>query len=522
MAEDVKIGITTPGAQASEQALRKVAAAEQAVGREGADAGSKVKDAGSKIKDTTAIAEEHHGVLSRLVSTIKGLVGAYLGLAGVRWVLNTLREETERVDAATRKATESLRGLLAMSALKGERAEVQQKVLALATERGVAPEEMASAYYALQRGTAGMDTGRRDELMRQAAMMAKTAPGTSLEGMTKLFATIATQQPQLSPEQIGNLVSTAVERAGATPEEAAGELPVILRTARAAGVEPETAAAMFSLVGRKGGGVEASAALRAAMLAVLEPSAAKDLQKYGFPERAGLAEKLQWLGTRGGALPPEMLAGLGGRRAFEAVSLLAEPGALEKETEMMRGAVAGGGSVLEQRLRETGEEVPSQRWLEILKQAEVASQVQDIQPDELREQAVLKMREALRKKRGQGPVSRALEQGVDQFLRGVTGKVVTEFESVEESLKRVELEAGVPFEKVMEEAPEEYVPLPPGVDERIRAAHKEWWEKRRGREPVFIPPGVQQSSVIYQGGTHFHGTFEDPAGRAIPPANYYG
>ena len=316
MAEDLKTPISMPGAEKAKRDLKEIAEGQRRVGREGKEAGEKAAEG----------AEKAHGWTGRLGDKVKGLLAGYLGLQGARRMLQYLNEETAKLDQTSRQAAESFRAVLALSELKGERAETQRGVWQLAISSGRRIEEVAPAYYTLLGGTAGMDPQRRQALMQQALLMAKTDPRADLNAIVNLMSTIGMQQPGLSPQQIGNLVSQTIERAKSTPSEMAAYVPAILTTAKTGGVDPATAMAMFAFGTRRGGGVaESGTAIRAAMLGLLAPSLAlaQQLGQYGFPAGGDLMGRMAWLRRRGDELPPELVAALGGRRGLEAISGIA-------------------------------------------------------------------------------------------------------------------------------------------------------------------------------------------------------
>ena len=531
MPDDVKIGVSTPGAPEAQRQLEQVAGAERKVGAEAGRTGRAAHEGAGRA--TRGIRE--------LWGTVKGLLGAYLGLAGARRVLASLREETEAIDRATRKAVESLRAVMALSSLKGERAEVQKAIWDMAKGTGIPIEQVAPAYYTLMGGTAGMARERQMALMQQALLMAKTDPRASLEAVVGLFSTMATQQAQLSPEQIGNLVSLTIEQAKATPEEMAGYLPAILTTARAGKVDVGTAAALFSFATRAGGGAaESGTAVRAALLGLLAPSpdVAKQLAGFGYEPAAGLPEKIAWLSRAGGQLPPEMVAALGGRRGLEAIAAIAErPAEYGAEVEMMRGALAAPESLLARRMAEMYGEVPAQRYLDQIKQLDVMIEAERAKPKEMREQAVMKLKELITLRLRESPVRRGVTNWLERAARDVSGEPSTFFEATGERAARELVEEGYAPADVMEAIWSTRVEYEPGefplgwlgdpslsVEEQRRTT-KDSYRLRlenAGKRPMQAPGLGPQSSVIYYGGSHWHGSYEDPAGRVVSPANYYG
>ena len=402
MADDLKIKVSTPGARRAKKDLREVADAERKVGRAGKRAG---EESGESLKKSG-------GVIQRLTGQLKGLLAGYLGLAGAKAVLGMLRQEMEKVDDVTRRAIESMRAVMALSALRGERQEVQAAVRKMAGIAGRPLEQVAPAYYTLLGGTAGMDMARRNALMQQSLLFAKTDPRANLESIVGLFSTIGTQQPEMSPQQIGNLVSRTIEQAKSTPEEMAAYLPSILTTAQAGGAEISTAAAMFSFATRMGGGVaQSGTAVRAAMLGLLTPSPeiAGQLKGYGFQPGAGLMDKIGWLAARGGDLPPELIAGLGGRRGLEAIAAISQqPGVFGAEVVGMDVALKTKGSLIQERLRSMYGEMPEQRALDQANQIDVLMEQEFIsdEGEALQARARADLMLFLMKKQGAGALAR--------------------------------------------------------------------------------------------------------------------
>lgn len=463
MPDDVKIPVGTPGAKQAQKDLAGVAAAEARVGKAGKRAGREAAEG----------AEQAEGKLARWGARLKTLVAGFVGVAGVRRAIQVVTEEIQRMDRASREAAESMTAILALSALQGERKEVQAAVGKMAISAGRPLRQVAAAYYTLLGGTAGMAPERQKGLMQQALLMGRTDPSANLNALVGLFTTIASQQPQLSPTQIGNLLSRTIEQAKATPEEMAQYLPAILTTARVGRVPVPTAAAMFTFGTRRGGGVaESGTAIRAAMLGLLAPSpdVAKQLGQYGFPAGGGLMARLAWLRQRGAELPAETVAALGGRRGLEAIAGIAEaPRAFAAEVGVMGAAVGARGSLLQQRLGAMYGEVPGQALLQGIKQLEIAQQMKDVSVRNLaRQYSEEWLKSQMREDETWLPIRKGLETMM--WLGRVTG--IT------------------------------------GYSE----------EDARGLgEAVGGQLGRTGSAVNFQGGTHYHGAYTDPAGRPRVP-----
>jgi hypothetical protein len=245
MAEELKIPLRVIGGPEAKRILGEIAEAEKHVGT-AADQAGKAAATGHGVAATAA---------DRLLGSVKGLVGGYLGLQGILRVLGAIREEHERATEATLRHAEALREVLSLSSLQGERPRTIAAIQAMAVSAGRPVEQVAAAYNTLLGGTAGMDRARQQGLMQEALAHGKAAPTASLEALVNLFATTATQAPQLSPRQISNLLSVTGEQAKGTVGEIAASLPNVLTAASAGGVGPEVAAATFSFATRAGGGV---------------------------------------------------------------------------------------------------------------------------------------------------------------------------------------------------------------------------------------------------------------------------
>ncbi len=443
--DELKIPVTVPGADDAKRKLHGVAAAQKKVGDAGQAAGKKLADgydraqkrlklleakinnlryamnasgratadqtrrmqqltraAGgyrSRLQEVDSATSKVTGATNALTGGVGSLIQGYLGLRGIMWILGKLQQETEKVDETTRKLAESLRAVLALSALKGERQETQDAIQKMAVDAGRKVEEVAPAYYTLLGGTAGMAPERQQGLMRQALLMAKTDPTAGIDPIVNLLTTIASQNPDMSPRQIGNLVSKTIEQAKSTPEEMAQYLPDVLSAAKAGKAPIGLATAMFSFSTRKGGGVAKSGqAVKSAMLGLLAPSpdVAKELAKYGYQSGASLEEKINWMASAGGQLPPELQTALGGRRGIQAVTAIADaPGEFAAERRLMTGALNAEGSLLKDRLTEMYGESPAQRYLDQLNQLDVMLESEYVDPDAMPDQVMVKLNELI-------------------------------------------------------------------------------------------------------------------------------
>ena len=533
MPDDVKINVRTPGARRAKRDLREVAGGEKKIGDAAQTSGRKA----------TKSFQRTEGVVTKLASRLKALLAGYLGLAGAKMVLTSLRMETERIDEATQSATESLRSLLALSALKGERPEVQKSVWQMAAKSGRKIGEVAPAYYTLMGGTAGMDKARQAGLMKQALLMGKTDPRASLDDLVNLFTTIASQQPGMAPQEIGNLISRTIEQAKSTPGEMAQYLPDVLTAAQVGGVPASTAAAMFSFATRKGGGVAKSGqAAKSALLGLLAPTdaAKKQMAQYGFPVAGDLSSRVAWLAANAGRMPPELQAALGGRRGIQAVSsIAAAPGEFATEQRLMREALAAPGSLLKQRMEDLYGEVPAQRYFDQIKQIESLHAQEDVKPDELREVAKIKMRKLYRRKTIKSPAFRGFVNWVNDRIRDVTGSPgemgENTIQGVMERLVEEGYEPADIMNKIWPELKEADVLIEfgqkemgvPSVPVSDYYKHFKGILDASGAKPMqsdqsgggfWLPSLIQQ----YSGGTHYHNEDRrDPAGRARPPKGQY-
>ena len=505
--------------------LDGLAAAQERVGKTAETAGKRGKrggkEAGEGMKEAARFTD-------RAITRVKALIGTYIGFRTIRMAWAATREEIEKTEQATLKATEAQRAYLALSALRGEREEVQQAVWQMAIGASRPIEQVAPAYYTLLGGTAGMARERQQALMQQALLMGKTDPRASLESLVNLFATIGVQQPQLTPLQIGNLVSQIIEQAKSTPEEMAQYLPAILSTAKAGGVPIEVPSAMFTFATRRGGGVATSGtAVRSTLLGLIAPQAEtlNEMKKLGFPTGGDLQTRLAWLAQVGLRLPPELQAGLGGRRGIEAVAAIAaEPRAFEAEIAMMAGTLREPGSLLQRKLSEMYGEVPAQRYLEQINQLKVLEQQAYQDPEALRQRAEMELVMVMAKRLGVSPFMREAIRANMKLRRGLGWEPIPEQTGVEKAFLDLLRQGYEPAQIMNVVFPEIAAAGGWGPDEGVSPdwpeppsgmTGAEWMQDilRRGGA------GPMQGDVnIYEGGHHYHtGEKRDPAGRATVP-----
>jgi HAMP domain-containing protein len=579
MADDLKIPVSAPGAAKATSDLRGVAEAEKRVGDAGQAAGQKLTGMGTGVegarnrlermereitdllwtqqrwgqltdqqrqrlellsrtserlrgrldgvkRETGAVS----GATDMLKASVMSMVGSYAGIEGVRRLMSLLREETEKTRQTTDDVVESLRAVLALSALKGERAEVQEAIGQMAVEAGRPIEEVATGYYTLLGGTAGMDREKQQALMGEVLLAAKTDPSAQIDSLVNLFTTIASQQPQLTPNQIGNLVSRTIEQAKSTPEEMAQYLPDVLSAAQAGDVPIEQALAAFSFSTRKGGGVAKSGqAVKSTLLGLLSPSpeTAGALDQYGFPSDGDLTARMAWLADRGSSLPPDLQAAMGGRRGIQFVASISKArGEFSREQGIISSAIGADGSLVRDKLREMYGEIPSQRYLDQLRQVQTIAQREYVSDESLVDEAVIQMLDALSKRRGDSPVGRKWREFNARFNTWF-GKSPenAEMSVAEQALAGLLREGYAPKElletaepMIQDELYDTRGPFPQRgqaielLKDRLRRQLGE-----RGVEPLqgaSPAPGDQQSSAVYNGGYHVHNHREpDGAGR---------
>jgi len=406
MADDLKIPIRLPGATDAKRDLKEIAEGERQVGQAAQESGRKAKTA----KDDAASAT------GKLVGAVKGLVASYVGLAGVMKMLAVMKDAHKEAAEAAMRHADAMRALLALSTLQGERRETIKAVQGMAVAAGRPIEQVAPAYYTLLGGTAGMDRGRQQGLMQQALLMGRTDPTASLESLVNLFSTLGTQAPGLTPGQLGNLASRTIEQAKSTGGEMAAYLPDVLTAARAGGVGPDVAAAMFSFTTRAGGGVaKAGTAAKSALMGLLAPGreTAKVLRRAGMPE-GNLMGKVAWLASNADRLPEDVVAALGGRRGIQAVSAIAaDQAGFQAEMGMMAGALTQPGSLLQGRLEGMFGEVPAQRIAEQGRQIKIMTDIEKASEKAADQDVYLEARSLLRRRAGYGAVPRAISYVID-------------------------------------------------------------------------------------------------------------
>lgn len=366
------------------------------------------------------------GASDKLKTAIMGMVGAYAGFAGARIIMQQLREETERIDKATRSALEAMRSVLALSALKGRRAEEVQAIQAMSVYAGRPLEEVSKAYYSLLGGTYGMTPERQKGLMQQALLFQKTDPTAQLDPLVSMITAVGTQQPKMTPTQIGNVLSKTLEMAKAKPEEMAQAIPALLASAKVGDLPIEVPLGMFAQVTRGAGGVATAAtAGRSILLSLMKtpPEMVEKLAPYGFRKDMTLMQKIQWLADKGSDLPEELAAGLGGRRGIEAVATIAtRPEEFRQGVAEIRQMKKQTTSELRRRLADLYSEDVAQRYLDQSQQLRMGTAMEDIQPGEMREQAIMDWRERRRRRIFKSPLLRGIERQIDLRSRDIFGE----------------------------------------------------------------------------------------------------
>ncbi|HUU58548.1 MAG TPA: phage tail tape measure protein [Phycisphaerae bacterium] len=507
MPDDFNIRVTTPGARKAEQDLKKVAAAEREAGGAGKKAGD---DAASGTRKAL-------GLTSRLLGSVKGLIAGYVGLQGAMRVLRMLKTEMEEIDRVTENTARSLRSVMALSSVAGARPETKEFIKKAAAFAGRPLGEVSGAYYTLLGGTAGMARPRQEALFKQALLMGKTEPGAPVEPMVGLMGTMGMLQPGMTPQQIGNLMSRTIEAAKSTSAEMAQYLPDILTAAQAAGVDPATAAAMFSFATARGGGVATSGtAVRAAMLGLLAPppAVAKELGAYGLRPGMDVMQRIGWLGREGGRLPPELIAQLGGRRGLQAISTIAsQPGAFQAEISGARGALAMRGSLFRQRLTGMYGEDVSQRLFDQIQSLRVMSESETDRPEVLMGKARQEMVGWLARKQRISPIRRTTWDWYFQAARSfgyqhIPSAVAEQLEPKDWVMMGL-MEAGYAPDVLQEH-------VWPTLQGRQFDPGEE--VLRQGAMLRSQGMGPMQGNVqMNVGGTHYHNSDKrDPAGRVVP------
>jgi len=499
---DVDIRVGAPGAKQAAKDLQEVAKASEQVGHKGRSGGEAASEGFSRTG----------AAVGQATDKVKALVTALLGISTARQGLAEIKKDMDAISESSERATRAQRGVMAMTMATGERPEVQKYLWDLAAMTGRDMTEVAPAYYTLRGGTFGMTEERRRGLMNQAALMLKTDKSARFDPLVNLMSTIGTQQGALTDRQIGNLLSQGIESAKSTPGEMAAYLPQIFTAGGVGGVDPATLTAMFSFATRRGGGVAKSGtAVTAAMLGLLAPSpdTAKALAEYGYDQASPLMERISWLGREGGRMPPEILAALGGRRGLQAISAISrDPAAFRAEVGTMGAALAAKGSLMEARLGAMFGELPGQRYLEELDAAKVVEERMKQQPGQLKSDVEIRLYELLMRARGVNAADRWLggssarwkrAVGLDPFL----GRGLSDAERAYLSL------AGEDY--TVQQLVDAFGPIEMELSEG---------EYRGVTAKTFVRGLLYQRGVkpnpTYQGGTHFHGTYEDPAGEAVP------
>ncbi len=565
--DDVKIQISAPGADQAKTALTDVAAAERKVG-DAADASAK-KAAGAydqakaklqayeRAAKKLAYTIERKGkatdaerrrlerlnratdgyrrrlarvdqatsasvtTTNKLASSVKTMIGSYLGLQGVIRLVAFLRAEMDRVDETTRSAIESLRAVLALSALAGERQATQQAIMDMTVDSGGRTiEEVATSYYTLRGGTYGMDPKKQIGLMDEAVKLGKTDLKSPLDPIVNLFTTLASQYSDKSPRELSNLISYTNEAAKSSAGEMARYLPDVTTAAQTGGVPIAQALAMFSFATRKGGGVAKSGqSVKSALLGLLAPTpnVKKQLADYGYPAGGDLTARLAWLAANASKLPPELQAELGGREGLQAVSAIAQsPEEFVAEIEGAQGALAAPGSLVGDRLASMYQDSPSQRHLDQTKQSEEMLRQRDYSDEAMREQSLAAFNDLMLERiLGRG-IMYSLHSGVDRGIRSFTGRAHRQpGGTIMNAMQQMLGEGYAPADIMKTLGPSldasDFTGGLAGVDDDDLVSHSRQQMQSAGHRPM--------QGDVYNGGTHYHvADGNDPAGRPLTPA----
>ena len=345
MADDVKIPISTPGAKGALEDLRKVAAAEKEVGAAAESSGKQAKAGGGMAADAMA----HLGKeADHVMDSLKGMALGFAGLEGAKQGLEMLVALHEKLARTAEEAAQAMTGVLSLSSLAGQRKEVVEKVHGMAVKAGRPLSQMAGAYQAIQSGTAGMDESKRTGLLNQVAMLSQLEPSASPEALAGTLAELSMQQPNLSPNQVGNLMSTMREQAGGTLGDVGAVLPNLGGMAAASGADLPTVLGMFSVASRRSGGMgRAGSGVSHVLASLMNPRgpAGAALASAGMPTGGSLQGRLAWLAAHQGQLPPEVEMALGGPRGVAAVAAIAgNPEELSRTTAAIAASMGGQGS----------------------------------------------------------------------------------------------------------------------------------------------------------------------------------
>ena len=357
---------------------------------------------------------------------VTGLIGAYAGFQGVRMLMASLRREIELTEETTKRALQAMRGIEALSMMKGRRKEERELVKELSRVAGRPLEAIAPAYYGLVGGMAKAAPARRAGIMRQAVQWMRTDPSADPEALVRMLSTMANQFPELSPQQIGNLASQTIEMAMARPTEMANVLPRVMATATAIGGDVTMPMAMFSMLSRTlGDPAMAGTSARAIIMGLTKPSgpALRQMRGLGFRPDWDIMQKLQWLGQAEGQLSPELKAALGGRRGILALPAITQrPEEFAAERRGIGEALAAPGSLFQQRLTSLYGENQAQAYLDQSERAKIAMQQLYMQPGVMRRGAREDLVELYRKQKGDAPYWRGARAWWRDVSVGVGGQ----------------------------------------------------------------------------------------------------
>ena len=181
-----ELELTTKGAKQQHEALGKSAKGAREVGEQTKRAGRKAEQGGRGF--------------GKMLNTVKGLVGAYLGVQGFNAVLRINRAELEEQIRVTKEFVATQKELLAVTQ---DISDVQE-VSRLAVETGIQRGDIATGLGIVRHETISATRAVQDQLLRSALEMNKTI-GVQVESAARLGATIY-NLTKAAPEVIENLV----------------------------------------------------------------------------------------------------------------------------------------------------------------------------------------------------------------------------------------------------------------------------------------------------------------------------
>ena len=267
------------------------------------------KKSESQFAKTTRKAKQFDKTVSKVGRSLKGLV---FGLAGAGGVAASLRGLISGVSEASRRLVEfdtALTPLLGLGDNVDNVDAVRKSVLNMSGAWGIARNEIATAMFDLQSGTANLAKAQQQQLLTSSLELTKVYGGelpTNLKALVKTF--------QIYRDTIGdvNIVQGRLaflgEQGFLTFQEMANLLPDVLPAAKAFGFSLDEVVAALVVATQVGGKTEKTfTGMRNVFLRLSEA------QKHGITLTGSFANQLEQLNT---TADPDLIKKIFGAEAF--------------------------------------------------------------------------------------------------------------------------------------------------------------------------------------------------------------